>query len=149
MRSSAACHSYVTAGLDRVDGPLTASVCQSWVVDNTNRREPSMKQVTTIGLIRPKQRFRCTGTGTTKGRGVEKGTTRFGLFDHLDDSGLPLTRHFEARSSVNRTPRHAEARVEGPASLHHPAKNSGDARGGSPARAPGGHSRDGLPLAVD
>jgi len=108
-----------------------------------------MKQVTTIGLIRPKQRFRCTGTGTTKGRGVEKGTTRFGLFDHLDDSGLPLTRHFEARSSVNRTPRHAEARVEGPASLHHPAKNSGDARGGSPARAPGGHSRDGLPLAVD
>jgi hypothetical protein len=23
-------------GLDGVDGPLTASVCQSWVVDNTN-----------------------------------------------------------------------------------------------------------------
>jgi hypothetical protein len=81
-----------------------------------------MEQVTTIGLIWPKQRFRCTGTGTTKGQGVEKGTRRFGVFDHLDDSGLPLTRHFEARSSVNRTPRHAEARVERAASLPHPGK---------------------------
>src|SRR6266481_1361324 len=44
-----------------VDGPLTASVCQSWVVDNTNRREPSMKEVTTIGLDLAKAVFQVHG----------------------------------------------------------------------------------------
>src|SRR4029077_18815698 len=34
---------------DGVDGPLTASMCQSWVFDNANGREPAMKEVTTIG----------------------------------------------------------------------------------------------------
>jgi len=48
-------------GLDGVDGPLTASVCQSWVVDNTNRREPSMKEVTTIGLDLAKAVFQVHG----------------------------------------------------------------------------------------
>src|SRR5471030_2042369 len=28
-------------GLDGVEGPLTASMCQSWVVENTNGRRPS------------------------------------------------------------------------------------------------------------
>ena len=49
------------AGLDGVDGPLTASVCQSWVVDNTNRPEPSMKEVTTIGLDLAKAVFQVHG----------------------------------------------------------------------------------------
>ena len=48
-------------GLDGVDGPLTASVCQSWVVDNTNRRKPSMKEVTTIGLDLAKAVFQVHG----------------------------------------------------------------------------------------
>jgi transposase len=51
----------VITGLDGVDGPLTASVCQSWVVDNANRREPSMKQVTTIGLDLAKAVFQVHG----------------------------------------------------------------------------------------
>src|SRR5271165_6966923 len=51
----------VMAGLDGVDGPLTASVCQSWVVDNTNRREPSMKEVTTNGLDLAKAVFQVHG----------------------------------------------------------------------------------------
>src|SRR5258708_11965548 len=57
----------VMPGLDGVDGPLTASVCQSWVVDNTNRREPSMKEVTTIGLDLAKAVFQVHGVGA---RGV-------------------------------------------------------------------------------
>src|SRR5208337_2072376 len=48
-------------GLDGVDGPLTASVCQSWVIENTNRREPSMKEVTTIGLDLAKAVFQVHG----------------------------------------------------------------------------------------
>ena len=27
---------------------------------------------------------------------------RFGIFDHLDDSGVPLTRHFEERLRLDR-----------------------------------------------
>jgi transposase len=42
---------------DGVDGPLTASMCQSWVFDNANGREPSMKEVTTIGLDLAKNVF--------------------------------------------------------------------------------------------
>src|ERR1700674_314170 len=49
------------AGLDGVDRPLTASVCQSWVVDNTNRRQPSMKEVTTIGPDLAKAVFQVHG----------------------------------------------------------------------------------------
>src|SRR5713226_7862680 len=55
------CVHVVNTGLDGVDGPLTASVCQSWVVDNTNRREPSMKEVTTIGLDLAKAVFQVHG----------------------------------------------------------------------------------------
>ena len=51
----------VITGLDGVDGPLTASVCQSWVVDDTNEREPSMKEVTTIGLDLAKIVFQVYG----------------------------------------------------------------------------------------
>src|SRR6516162_11181956 len=49
------------AGLDGVDGPLTASVCQSWVVENANGREPSMAEVTTIGLDLAKRVFQVHG----------------------------------------------------------------------------------------
>src|SRR4029077_3657189 len=42
---------------DGVDGPLTASMCQSWVFDNANGREPAMKEVTTIGLDLAKKVF--------------------------------------------------------------------------------------------
>jgi transposase len=52
---------YETLGPDGVDGPLTASVCQSWVVDNANGREPSMKEVTTIGLDLAKKVFQVHG----------------------------------------------------------------------------------------
>src|SRR3984957_17055528 len=38
------------AGHDGVDGPLTASVCQSWVRQRTNQREPSMTEITRIGV---------------------------------------------------------------------------------------------------
>ena len=37
-------------GLDGVDGPLTASIVPKLVFSNTNGREPSMEQVTTVGL---------------------------------------------------------------------------------------------------
>src|SRR6266852_2413221 len=49
------------AGLDGVDGPLTASMCQSWVVENTNGREPSMTEVSTIGLDLAKRVFQVHG----------------------------------------------------------------------------------------
>jgi transposase len=49
------------AGLDGVDGPLTASMCQSWVVEDTNGREPSMKEVSTIGLDLAKKVFQLHG----------------------------------------------------------------------------------------
>src|SRR4029077_14349529 len=42
---------------DGVDGPLTASMCQSWVFDNANGREPAMKEVTTLGLSLAKKVF--------------------------------------------------------------------------------------------
>jgi transposase len=48
-------------GLDGVDGLLTASVCQSWVVDNTDGREPSMLEVTAIGLDLAKKVFQVHG----------------------------------------------------------------------------------------
>src|SRR5438105_9544270 len=46
---------------DGVDGPLTASMCQSWVLDHANGREPSMKEVTTIGLDLAKNVFQVHG----------------------------------------------------------------------------------------
>jgi len=46
---------------DGVDGPLTASMCQSWVVSNANGREPSMSEVTTIGLDLAKTVFQVHG----------------------------------------------------------------------------------------
>jgi transposase len=49
------------AGFDGVDGPLTASMCQSWVVKNTNGREPSMREVSTIGLDLAKNVFQVHG----------------------------------------------------------------------------------------
>src|SRR5712692_2612005 len=53
------------AGLDGVDGPLTASMCQSWVVENTNGREPSMTEVSTIGLDLAKRVFQVHGVDKT------------------------------------------------------------------------------------
>jgi transposase len=50
---------------DGVDGPLTASVCQSWVVDNANGREPSMTEVTTIGLDLAKTIFQVHGVNAS------------------------------------------------------------------------------------
>ena len=49
---------------DGVDGPLTASMCQSWVSD-ANGREPSMKEVTTIGLDLAKNVFQVHGVDHT------------------------------------------------------------------------------------
>src|SRR6266436_3191924 len=49
------------AGLDGVDGPLTASVCQSWVIANTNERRPSVKKTSTIGLDLAKKVFQVHG----------------------------------------------------------------------------------------
>src|SRR4029077_11577341 len=46
---------------DGVDGPLTTSMCQSWVFDNANGREPSMREVTTIGLDLAKNVFQVHG----------------------------------------------------------------------------------------
>ena len=34
---------------DGVDGPLPASMCQSWIAE-TNTREPSMKKISTVGV---------------------------------------------------------------------------------------------------
>jgi transposase len=53
------------AGLDGVDGPLTASMCQSWVVENSNGREPSMTEVSTIGLDLAKRVFQVHGVDKT------------------------------------------------------------------------------------
>src|SRR5271157_919532 len=47
-------------GHDGVDGPLTASTCQDWVVA-TNQREPSMTDVNTIGLDLAKKVFQVHG----------------------------------------------------------------------------------------
>ena len=47
-------------GHDGVDGPLTASVCQSWVI-TTNQREPSAMNVSTIGLDLAKQELQVHG----------------------------------------------------------------------------------------
>jgi hypothetical protein len=55
------CPHRVMAGLDGVDCRLTTSVCQSWVVDNTNRREPSKKEVTTMRLDLAKKVFQVHG----------------------------------------------------------------------------------------
>jgi transposase len=61
---------------DGVDGPLTASVCQSWVADNTNRREPSMKQVTTIGLDLAKTVFQVHGVDEVGAVTLRRGLRR-------------------------------------------------------------------------
>src|SRR6202023_534819 len=45
--------------------PSTASMCQSWVVDNANGREPSMKEVTTIGLDLAKNVFQVHAVDRT------------------------------------------------------------------------------------
>jgi hypothetical protein len=63
-------------GLDGVDGPLTASVCQSWVVDNTNRREPPMKEVTTIGLDLAKAVFQVHGVDAVGAVAVRRALRR-------------------------------------------------------------------------
>ena len=49
------------AEFDGVDGPLTASMCQSCVVKDTNGREPSMREVSTIGLDLAKNVFQVHG----------------------------------------------------------------------------------------
>ena len=49
-----------------MDGPLTASVCQCWVVDNANGREPSIKEVTTIGLDLAKAVFQVHGVDASE-----------------------------------------------------------------------------------
>ena len=49
------------AGLDGVDGPLTASNVPMLGVVNTNRREPFVKKVTTIGLDLAKAVFQVHG----------------------------------------------------------------------------------------
>jgi transposase len=46
---------------DGVDGPLTASIVPKLGVINTNGREPSMEQITTIGLDLAKQVFQVHG----------------------------------------------------------------------------------------
>ena len=48
---------FVLAGLDGVDGPLTASIVPKLVFSNTNGREPSMEQVTPVGLDLAKKVF--------------------------------------------------------------------------------------------
>jgi hypothetical protein len=48
-------------GLDGVDGPLTASNVPKLGCRNTNGREPSMKEVTTIGLDLAKAVFQVHG----------------------------------------------------------------------------------------
>jgi Transposase IS116/IS110/IS902 family len=45
---------------DGVDGPLTASTCQSWVAE-LNEREPSMSDTTRIGLDLAKRVFQAHG----------------------------------------------------------------------------------------
>src|SRR5215469_12317621 len=46
---------------DGVDGHLTASMCQSWVVDKANRQAPSMNEITTVGLDLAKSVFQVQG----------------------------------------------------------------------------------------
>src|SRR5579875_1244655 len=45
------------AGHDGVDGPLTASTCQSWVHQRTNQREPSMTEIIRVGIDLAKNVF--------------------------------------------------------------------------------------------
>ena len=49
------------AEFDGVDGPLTASMCQGLVVKDTNGREPSMREVSKIGLDLAKNVFQVHG----------------------------------------------------------------------------------------
>jgi transposase len=63
-------------GLDGVDGPLTASKCQSWVVSNANGREPSMTEVTTIGLDLAKNVFQVHGVDGAGGVVVRRSLRR-------------------------------------------------------------------------
>jgi transposase len=44
-----------------VDGPLTASMCQSWVVYNANRQEPSATEITSVGLDLAESVFQVHG----------------------------------------------------------------------------------------
>jgi transposase len=49
------------ARLDEVDGPCTASMCQGWAAKLSNQKEPSMKDVSTIGLDLAKKVFQVHG----------------------------------------------------------------------------------------
>ena len=70
-------HSIVITGLDGVDGPLTASLCQSWPSQQANGREPSMTEVTTIGLDLAKNVFQVHGVDAA-GRVVVRRALRRG-----------------------------------------------------------------------
>src|SRR5712675_2656226 len=53
---------------DGVDGPRTASMCQTGDVDSTRRREPSMGEISMIGFGFGEERIsgsrrRCVGSG--------------------------------------------------------------------------------------
>src|SRR5260370_32091375 len=63
-------------GLDGVDGPLTASLCQSWVAKNSNGREPSMGEVTTIGLDLAKNVFQVHGVDAAGAVAVRRALRR-------------------------------------------------------------------------
>jgi hypothetical protein len=71
---------------DGVDGPLTASMCQSWVVNNANGREPSMTEVTTIGLDLAKTIFQVHGVDASGAVTVRRALRRsrvLAFFDKL------------------------------------------------------------------
>ena len=50
---------------DGVDGPLAASMCQMVVVEDHQQREPSMSEITTIGLDLAKNIFQVHGVNET------------------------------------------------------------------------------------
>src|SRR5499433_4045215 len=62
--------------LDGVDGPLTASNVPKLGVNNTNGREPSMKQVTTVGLDLAKKVFQVHGVDAAGGVVIRRSLRR-------------------------------------------------------------------------
>src|SRR5471030_1184809 len=67
-------------GHDGVDGPLTASMCQSWVV-KLNQREPSMKEISRLGLDLAKSVFQVHGVNAQEQMVLRRSLRRGQMLD--------------------------------------------------------------------
>ncbi len=61
---------------DGVDGPVTASECQDGVIEDHHLREPSMNEITTLGIDLAKNVFQVHGVDTSGAVVVRKAVRR-------------------------------------------------------------------------